>query len=176
MHLGKRAAPAIAEARLQEQAAAELARLNVPPVSDPLAELARLAGQCISWKDQMGQRVNELTAIRYQDAKGSEQLRAEIQLFERALDRCASTLGAMARLNIDARLMGVRQATADMLVQALEVALTAAGLDLEAQWQARDVFRQSIVLVRPLSEDPEVTQAELVDGEIRSLESKVTGW
>lgn len=175
MHLGKKAQPVIAEARLQHQAAAELARLDVPAVTDPLAELARLAAQAIAWKDAMGERVNELTGIRYQDAKGSEQLRAEISLFERAIDRCAAILGAMARLNIDERLTGVRSRTADMLVAALETALTAAGLDLEAQWHAKDVFRQSIVLVRPLAEDPEITQASLVEGEIRSLEAEVDG-
>jgi hypothetical protein len=172
MHLGKKAQPAIAEARLQEQAAAELARLDVPPVSDPLAELARLAGQCISWKDAIGERVNQLASIRYQDAKGSEQLRGEIQLFERALDRCASTLVAIARLDIDGRLTGVREATADMLVSALETALSASGLDYETQWQVRDVFRRSIVLIRPLAESPEVTQAELVEGEIRAMEAR----
>jgi hypothetical protein len=175
MHLGKKAGPAIAEAKLNEMAAAELARLDVPPVSDPLAELARLAGQVVAFKDAMAARVNQLASLRYESAHGLEQLRAELGLWERGLDRCVATLTGMARLNIDARLVGVREKTADMLVQALATALNASGLDCDARWKVEDVFRKSIVLVRPLAENPECTQNEFVDGEIRSLEAKVTG-
>ena len=176
MHLGRVAAPVIAEARLHEQAAAELARLDVPPVQDPLAELAKLAGEAVAWKNRMAERVNELDQIRYRDAKGSEQLRAEIALWERALDRCVSTCSAIARLGIDDRLTGVRERTADMLTAALTAALTACGMDLETQIRARNVFRDNIVLVRPLTENPEVTQAEHVEAEIRELEGRKVGW
>ncbi len=178
MHFGKRAQPAIAEARLQQQAAAELARLNVPPVDDHLAELARLAGQAIAWKDRMGEKVNELTSIRYQDAKGAEQLRAEIQLFERAIDRCASVLIGMARLDIDNRLIGVRERTVDMLVAALDAALNTLGLSWEDKIRARDTYREHIVVVPGWKQEPEpeCSQAEFVEGEIRALEAKTTGW
>lgn len=170
------AARRVAEAKIVEQASAELARLNVEPIGDPLAELSKLAGQAVAWKDRMGARVNKLTEIRYEGGLGTEQLRAEIALFERAMDRCASVLTGMARLDIDERMTGIRSRTADMLTAALEAALAATGLDVERQWQARDVFRSHLVFVRPLSEAPECTQAELVEGEIRSLESRTTGW
>lgn len=176
MHLGRKAQPVMAEAKLREQAAAELARFDPSPVSDPLAELAKLAGQAIAWKEVMGERINQLDRIRYQDSRGTEQLRSEILLFERAIDRCATILTSMARLNIDDRMTGVRERTADMLTAALNAALTACGMDLETQIRAKDVFRDNIVLVRPLAENPEVTQAEYVEAEIRELESRATGW
>jgi hypothetical protein len=54
-------------------------------------------------------RGNELSSvIRYQDAKGAEQLRAEIALFECAMDCYATVLAAMARLDIDERPAGIR--------------------------------------------------------------------
>ena len=139
---------------LQKQAAAELARLGAAPVSAPLTELARLAGQAIAWKDTMGAKVNELSGgIRYQGGQGTEQLRAEIALFERAMDRCSAVLVAMARLDIDDRLAGIREKTADMLERALDAALEASGTPLEGKAKARATFRRNLVIL-PAPEDP----------------------
>jgi hypothetical protein len=115
----------------------ELARLDVTPVDDPLTELAKLAGQVVAWKDALSAKVNELTAIRYQDAKGSEQLRSEIALFERALDRCGNVLGVMAKLNIDERLARVNERQVEIVSQALSAALADMGLDAGQQQEAR---------------------------------------
>ena len=134
-------------AALSKQAAAELARLDVPPVTDPLTELARLAGQAVAWKDTMAAKVNELTSLRYESATGGEQLRAEIALWERSLDRCISTLGAMARLNIEDRLAGVREATARMLEEALTAALQKSGADIGGQAAAREEFKRRLRVV-----------------------------
>lgn len=134
-------------AALNEQAARELARLDVPPVTDPLTELARLAAQAVAWKDNMAARVNELSSLRYESESGGEQLRAEIALWERALDRCISTLAAMAKLNIEERLAGVRKQTADMLERALDSALKASGADMDGRQRARDEFRRNLRVV-----------------------------
>jgi hypothetical protein len=131
-------------AALNHQAAAELARLDVPPVTDPLTELARVAAQAVAWKDAMGAKVNELTSIRYSTEAGGEQLRAEIALWERALDRCVTTLTAIAKLNIEGRLATVREATAQMLEQALQAALASSGCDLEGQERAKEAFRRNL--------------------------------
>ena len=179
MHLGKRAQPVIAEAKLNEQAQAELARLDVPPVIDPLWELSKLAGQAVAWKDSMAGRVNELRSMRYESASGLEQLRSEIALWERALDRCVATLTAMAKLDIDARLVGIREQTADMLLNALEAALRSTGLDLEHRNAARQVFRNGIrVLHVPGEALPAlapVNQTEFVEAEIREVEREHPG-
>jgi hypothetical protein len=133
---------------LNQQAAAELARLDVPPVTDPLTELARVAAQAVAWKNAMGEKVNELTSLRYEAAAGTgEQLRAEIALWERALDRCVATLTAMAKLNIEDRLAGVRKQTADMLERALDAALEASGTGLDGKQKAREAFRRQLKVV-----------------------------
>jgi P27 family predicted phage terminase small subunit len=134
-------------AALEAQAARELAHLDVPPVTDPLTELARLAGQAVAWKDSMAAKVNELTSLRYESFGGGEQLRAEIALWERSLDRCISTLGAMARLNIEDRLAGVREATARMLEEALTAALQKSGADIGGQAAAREEFKRRLRVV-----------------------------
>lgn len=140
-------APSSVAAGLNAQAAAELARLDVEPVTDALAELARLAGQAVRWKDNMAAKVNELTQLRYEGAQGTEQVRSEILLWERALDRCITTLTAMAKLNIEGRMAAVREATARMLEQALDAALEQAGVGLDKQAEAREAFRRSLKIV-----------------------------
>lgn len=135
------------EQEVAAQAARALARLDVPPVTDPLTELSRLAAQAIAWKDAMGGKVNELTSIRYSTDAGGEQLRAEIALWERALDRCVVTLTAMAKLNIEERLAGIRKQTADMLERALDAALEASGAPLDGKQRAREAFRRNLKVV-----------------------------
>ena len=134
-------------ATLERQAAAALARLDVTPVTDPLTELARLAAQAVAWKDVMAAKVNELTQIRYEGGQGTEQVRSEIVLWERALDRCVATLTAMVKLNIESRLAGVREATASMLETALTQALASSGCDLGGQARARETFRRNLKVV-----------------------------
>lgn len=108
------------------EAAKELARLDVVPVDNPLTELSKLAGQVIAWRDAIAELVNDLTDIRYESAGGGEQLRAEVALFERAMDRCIAVLTAIARLNIDERLLKISERQADAVIAAIETALNAA--------------------------------------------------
>lgn len=135
------------EQAIQAQAAKELARLDVIPVTDPLTELARLAGQAVAWKDAMAAKVNELAGIRYESEHGGEQLRSEIALWERALDRCVMTLTAMAKLNIEERLAGIRQRTADMLERAFDAGMEASGATFEGKAKGREAFRRHLKVV-----------------------------
>ena len=118
------------ERLLEQQASTELARLDVPPVDDPLSELAKITGQVIAFKDQIAAKVNKLTSIRYSTESG-EQLRAEVGLLERAFDRCEKFLTAMARLNIDERLAAISEQRAEVIITVLTVALERAGIDGE---------------------------------------------
>ena len=131
---------------LEQRARLELADLDVQPVGDPLHQLAVLAGQILAWRDAMAEQVNNLTSLRYesQGENGTgEQLRAEVALWERSLDRCERVLTAMARLNIDERLAKITDRQADLIEQALKAALAEIGLDLDAQDRAaRSVARQ----------------------------------
>jgi hypothetical protein len=123
MHLGKKTAAV----KLEQAAAAQLARLDLPPVDDPLSELARITGQVIGWKDQIAAKVNELTSLRY-STEGGEQLRAEVALWERALDRCERFLTAMARLDIDERLTRIAEGQAELILSVFAAALERAGV------------------------------------------------
>ncbi|MHB9861963.1 hypothetical protein [Streptomyces sp. YIM S03343] len=112
--------------------------MEVAAVGDPFAALSRLAGQVLAWQEAIGGIVNQLgDRIRYEGASGSEQLRAEIALYERAMDRTGHVLGMIAKLNIEDRMARVTERQAEALVSALEAALAAAGVTGRAADDAR---------------------------------------
>lgn len=129
----------------EEEARKGLARLDAEPVSDPFTALSELAGQAVAWKDQLAAKVNELTTIRYEAmGAGTEQLRAEVALFERALDRCASVLGLIAKLNIDERMARINERQAEAVIRAVDAAIAAAGVTGPAAAQARQVAAREL--------------------------------
>lgn len=119
-----------AEERLAEEKARHiLARLDVQPVGNALEELALVAGQCVAWKDACAEMVNKLREdeIRYSGREGgalTEQVRAELLLWERSLDRCITVLSAIARLGLDERLVVIEEGKAKLVAQAFAEALT----------------------------------------------------
>lgn len=123
--------------RAEGDARAVLARLGAEPIEDPLAALLKLAGQVVSWQEATASLVNGLEELRYEDSKGGEQLRSEVQLYERAMDRAASVLSAIARLNIEERLARVSEQQAAAVVAAIEAALAAAGVEGDRVIEAR---------------------------------------
>jgi hypothetical protein len=111
------AAPQV-KAKAAERVAEEMARRALrriaddqgpaEPVANPLLELSRIAGEALRWKRLVAEHVAQLEQLRYQGVSG-EQVRAEILLFERALDRCAAVLATIVRLNIDERLAAITE-------------------------------------------------------------------
>lgn len=125
-------------AMVETEARRVLATLDVTPVADPFAALSRLAGQVLAWQEAISGIVNQLgDRVRYEGASGAEQLRAEITLYERAMDRTGQILGMIAKLNIEDRMARVTERQADALVSALEAALAAAGVTGTAADDAR---------------------------------------
>lgn len=120
---------------------AAVRKLNITPVEDPLSALKTLAGEVLAWKDEMSRHVGNLEALRYRAGDGGEQVRGEIQLFERAMDRCATVLTAIAKLNIDERLAAISEQQAQMLSTALFAAFDEAGLSITDTEQKKAVAR-----------------------------------
>lgn len=121
-----------AERQLEEQARNAVAKLNIVPIGDPLTALSELAGEAVAWKDFLYEKVAELRGThRYESEIGTEQLRAELVLYERALDRCVATLGVIAKLNIDERLAAIEERQAKMIEDGLFAAFEEAGLTMK---------------------------------------------
>ena len=128
-----------AERLVEDEARRVLARMDVPAVGDPLTELQQLAGQVVAFKNAAADLVNQLQSIRYEDAKGAEQLRAEVVVFTGALAECRQVLGLMARLDIDRRLAAIEETKARAVVAAIDSALSHAGITGAAATEARQV-------------------------------------
>lgn len=123
--------------RVVAKAAATLGRLKVEPVENPLTELQALAGEAKAWRALMARHVADLTTTRHLDDKGGEQIRGEVQLFERAMDRCGSLLVSIARLNVDERLARVSERQTELVADALAATLQEMGLSHDQQREAR---------------------------------------
>ncbi|HZR53637.1 MAG TPA: hypothetical protein VFB06_29535 [Streptosporangiaceae bacterium] len=128
--------------RVDLEARAELARQDVVPVEDPLTELQNLAGRVLAWERVAGEMVNRLEAVRYRDHRGGEQLRAEVALLERAMDRAAHILIAMVRLNLDERVVRLTERQADLAAEALRGALADLGIDRDGDEVMRALARR----------------------------------
>jgi|HubBroStandDraft_5_1064220.scaffolds.fasta_scaffold76976_3 hypothetical protein len=134
--------PSGRKSALEQQARLELARLNLPPVEDPLTQLAAVTAEVLAWKDAWAAKVNDLTSVRYEGTGAGEQLRAEIAVWERALDRCERFLVAMARLNIDERLAAISEAQAAAVIEAIGVACDAVRMPPEQRRIAISAVRE----------------------------------
>jgi hypothetical protein len=97
------------------------------PVSNPLQALRELAGEVLALKDALRGMVEHLGSLRY-DGQAGEQVRGEMQLYERALDRAAKVLVDIGRLNIDERLVRISEEQGKLVFEALKAGLLAAGI------------------------------------------------
>ncbi len=147
MHLGKEAGPAIAAANLEAAAARLLYQHDAAPVTNPLEALQSLAGRALALEQVIGEKVNELRSLRYEGEGGGEQIRGELQVLERSMDRAGKLLVDIAKLGIEDKLAGIRQRTLDMLERALDAALESSGADLAGKAKAREAFRRNLKVV-----------------------------
>lgn len=116
-----------------------LADLGVSePVVNPLLELQRLAGEIIQFKDALRGMVERLNSVRY-DGPVGEQIRGEIIVYERALDRCTRVLRDITSLKIDERIVEIQSRVTETQGLAIAGAIRAIldDLELTPQQQAR---------------------------------------
>ena len=125
--------------------------LHPDPIQDPLTELLDLAAEVKALKEVLRYHVAELVKnqrVRYAHAKAGEQMRAEILLYERAVERTAKIMIDISKLRIEDRLAGVQEATAQMLERAIDAALQESGVGLDGIGAARKAFRRHLKVVQ----------------------------
>jgi hypothetical protein len=127
-------ARAVATRRLAErQALSSIADQIVEPVADPVKALADLAAESVALKSFLAGRVAELASLENVTEGNSEQIRAVVAAYERAMDRAGKFLGDWVKLGLDARAVEVSEREADALEAVVLRALAAAGLPEELE-------------------------------------------
>lgn len=122
----------------QADAAAVLAHKGIQGVDDPILELSKLANEAIALKDALAARVNALSDVTY-NAMGTEKARAELELFERALDRAGRMLEALGRHDLEARRVKVAEDQAALFRWVLTSLMLELTLTADQQEQALTV-------------------------------------
>lgn len=131
------------------------------PIVDPLAELARLAGEIVAWRDYLRDQTQGLDGIlaywvdrEYVGADGevlrseaAEQLRAVVLAYERSQDRSAKVLADMVKLDIAGRLADIRESQAALVVAAVRTGVAMVALDPEVRKQILEKVADQLALI-----------------------------
>jgi hypothetical protein len=135
-------------ARIEEKIGKAAQRLGVADaIADPLRALQKLAGEVVQWKDLCREELAALTSVGYASEQSGEQVRAEIIVWERALDRAITVLASLARLNIDERLARIEEQQAAMVRQAFAAGLEEIGIGPEQRAIAARVVAKHLRIV-----------------------------
>jgi hypothetical protein len=106
------------------------------PIANPLTAYAAFAGRVMAWMNAMDELLDDVKSPRYGSESG-EQIRGEVQLFERSMDRCNAVLSSYARLKIDERLVRIAEEQKQMVLQAIDLAFATAGVSGSAAADGR---------------------------------------
>lgn len=128
-----------ARAKAAERLAVEAARADAEQllghratagVDDPLRVLAEVTAEAVALKDALAARVNALKSMRYSaPGAGTEQIRAEMLLYERSLDRVAKLSDTLARHNWEGRRMQLAEDSGRLLAGVVRAILERLELD-----------------------------------------------
>lgn len=104
-------------------------------VGDIYTELLEVASMCRQWRLLLGDRVSYLNNLGYSSLESGEQIRADVLLFERSLERSAKVGEALARLNLDERKAALDERTAAQLGLCIQAILN----DLDLTPEQREI-------------------------------------
>jgi len=130
------AARRLATQAIEQQAEATLAHHGITAVEDPLAELGKLASASKAMTEALGARVNALTELEHFDLKQSPDLKAEVQMYERALDRTHRLLDSLIKAGYAERQVSIAEQEALLVAGVIRRVIAGLGLTTEQQAQA----------------------------------------
>lgn len=110
---------------------AAIAAYGVEAIGDPLDALSRLTAQAMHMMDSLGQRVNALEEIRYENDKGGEQVRTELKFYLSAMDRVGKFLDMLIKSGFEDRRLKLDEQTAQMFVTVMQRVLARLSLTPE---------------------------------------------
>ena len=123
--------------RIAASAQATLAHEGISPVEDPLEELGRLASASNALMQALGARVNALSDLEHFDAKNSPAIKAEVQMYERAMDRTHRLLDSLVKHGYTEREIKIQETQVMLVSGVIKRVLSALGLSAEQQKNAQ---------------------------------------
>lgn len=122
--------------KLESDASAALAWLGEKAITDPLDELGRLATESRALTTALGARVNALRTLTEYDLKDSPSIKAEIQLYERAMDRTHRMLDSLIKAGYMERQMKIAEDEAMVISGIMRRVFQQVGMTAAQQRQA----------------------------------------
>lgn len=115
---------AAAQRRLAEdRARRRLDEVDVASIDNPLEAFAQLVAEAVALKDALASQVAALEDLRSANNRwGTEQVRAEMAAYERAMDRAGKLLEQWVRLGLDERLVASRERIESLMIGYLTLA------------------------------------------------------
>ncbi len=118
-------------------------KFGTTSTTDAIAEIDKLANEAIVFKDICRDKLIELDQVRY-EGKAGEQLRAEVALYERSLDRCNVILSSYVKLGIAERKQKLDEAEALLVVGVIKAVLNRLKLTAEQKVIAGQVVPEEL--------------------------------
>jgi hypothetical protein len=139
----------VQEREVESDIAQLLGQYDGGPVTNPFASLLELAGEVLAWKNLLGDRVARLRAEEWRwEGRLAEQTRAEVTLYERAMDRAGQLLVSIARLDLDERVARMNARVSELqgavLLASLGAVLDSLGLGEVVVARAREMLASEI--------------------------------
>lgn len=123
-------------AAIEAETSSALAWLGEKAIDDPLDELGRLATESRALTTALGARVNALKTITEYDLKESPSIKAEIQLYERAMDRTHRMLETLIKAGYMERQLKIAEDEASVIAGVVKRVLQQVGLSSTQQRKA----------------------------------------
>lgn len=139
----------VAAIRIEASAKASLAHEGIEGVEDPLAELSRLASSSKALMEALGARVNALQDLEHYDSKNSPTIRAEVQMYERAMDRTHRLLDSLVKHGYTERQIQIEESEAMLVAGVLKRVIAGLGLTPDQQKQAQGLLAQEFRALAP---------------------------
>lgn len=140
----RKAAERVTESQAREYAAKYVAAAGA--VADPVRALLELASEVLGFKDFLAGLVAGMgpDGWRYGGGEGGEQLRSELVLYERAMDRAVKVLGLINQLGLQERQITLAEQQGALIADAFFRVLDALDLSVEQQARAVEVMPREL--------------------------------
>lgn len=137
-----------AERLATEEIHARISRTTATPVTDPFRAFQEYAGRVLAREKVIAEAVENISEWRYTSATG-EQRRAELGMLETIMAESRQTLSALARLQLDERIVQIREKEADVFSAVLATVFRKLKLTPEMVIEAEQLV--AVELVRAIN-------------------------